>query len=170
MTRPTPPLQASAPCQREDVWPLRMICVQQAPYTADLQWNRVSNLRPSGPKVETLPLGHRGLETEIGNQASMCNSSNIDYGNNRKALILNRIPWPRWPSGKVSALKAGGSRFETRFLSRSTVYCTISTLKLYVGGQTSSRWCGWAGWREGCRHWCRLPHQTMFKITRAIPK
>ncbi|GBN59286.1 hypothetical protein AVEN_201964-1 [Araneus ventricosus] len=25
------------------------------------QWNRVSNLEPSGPKAETLPLGHRGL-------------------------------------------------------------------------------------------------------------
>ncbi|GBN14348.1 hypothetical protein AVEN_214559-1 [Araneus ventricosus] len=35
--------------------------VQQAPYTADLQCNRVSNLRLSGPEVETLPLGHRGL-------------------------------------------------------------------------------------------------------------
>ncbi|GBN37845.1 hypothetical protein AVEN_256026-1 [Araneus ventricosus] len=34
----------------------------QAPYTADLQWNRVSNLEPSGPKAETLPLGHSGLE------------------------------------------------------------------------------------------------------------
>ncbi|GBM36841.1 hypothetical protein AVEN_82831-1 [Araneus ventricosus] len=65
MTRTTPelapPLQASAPHQREDVWPLRTISVQQAPYTADLQWNRVSNLRPSSPGVETLPLGHRGL-------------------------------------------------------------------------------------------------------------
>ncbi|GBO28268.1 hypothetical protein AVEN_24545-1 [Araneus ventricosus] len=36
-------------------------CVQQAAYTADLQWNRISNLRPSGSEVETLPLGHRGL-------------------------------------------------------------------------------------------------------------
>ncbi|GBN22333.1 Photoreceptor-specific nuclear receptor [Araneus ventricosus] len=35
--------------------------VQQAPYTADLRWNRVSGLRPSGPKLETLPLSHRGL-------------------------------------------------------------------------------------------------------------
>ncbi|GBM34908.1 hypothetical protein AVEN_41456-1 [Araneus ventricosus] len=35
--------------------------VQQAPYMEDLQWNRVSNLRPSGPEVETLPLGHSGL-------------------------------------------------------------------------------------------------------------
>ncbi|GBM53474.1 hypothetical protein AVEN_95768-1 [Araneus ventricosus] len=26
---------------------------------ADLQWNRVSNLQPSGPEVETVPLGHR---------------------------------------------------------------------------------------------------------------
>ncbi|GBN93171.1 hypothetical protein AVEN_50889-1 [Araneus ventricosus] len=26
----------------------------------ELQWNRVSNLEPSGPKAEILPLGHRG--------------------------------------------------------------------------------------------------------------
>ncbi|GBO33501.1 hypothetical protein AVEN_101189-1 [Araneus ventricosus] len=38
--------------------------VQKAPYTADLQWNRVSNLEPSCPKAETLPLGHRGLLVE----------------------------------------------------------------------------------------------------------
>ncbi|GBO18083.1 hypothetical protein AVEN_231760-1, partial [Araneus ventricosus] len=30
----------------------------------DLQWNRVSNLEPSGLKAETLPLGHRGLLDE----------------------------------------------------------------------------------------------------------
>ncbi|GBO29328.1 hypothetical protein AVEN_184184-1 [Araneus ventricosus] len=36
---------------------------------ADLQWNRVSNLEPSGPKTKTLPLGHRGLlqHNEIAN-------------------------------------------------------------------------------------------------------
>ncbi|GBO31769.1 hypothetical protein AVEN_150738-1 [Araneus ventricosus] len=33
----------------------------QAPYTADLQWNRVSNLKPSDPEAETLPLGHLDL-------------------------------------------------------------------------------------------------------------
>ncbi|GBM48377.1 hypothetical protein AVEN_103562-1 [Araneus ventricosus] len=35
-------------------------CVQQAPVTADLQRNRVSNLESSGSEAETLPLGHRG--------------------------------------------------------------------------------------------------------------
>ncbi|GBO05665.1 hypothetical protein AVEN_224959-1 [Araneus ventricosus] len=30
--------------------------VQQAQYTTNLQWNRISNLEPSAPKVETLPL------------------------------------------------------------------------------------------------------------------
>ncbi|GBL76419.1 hypothetical protein AVEN_53191-1 [Araneus ventricosus] len=29
--------------------------VHQAPYTENLQWNRVSNLDPSGLKAETLP-------------------------------------------------------------------------------------------------------------------
>ncbi|GBM85804.1 hypothetical protein AVEN_273658-1, partial [Araneus ventricosus] len=34
------------------------------PHTrSDLQWNLVSNLEPSGPKVETLPLGHRCFAT-----------------------------------------------------------------------------------------------------------
>ncbi|GBN18280.1 hypothetical protein AVEN_175165-1 [Araneus ventricosus] len=79
MTRTTPelapPLKASAHTlfnaltpvgsawvvSREGVWPLRMINVQQAQYTMDHQWNRVSNLEPPGPKAETLPLDHRGL-------------------------------------------------------------------------------------------------------------
>ncbi|GBL91248.1 hypothetical protein AVEN_195134-1 [Araneus ventricosus] len=39
--------------------------VQQAPYTADLQWNRISNLEPFGSKAETLPLGHRGLNLSV---------------------------------------------------------------------------------------------------------
>ncbi|GBO33428.1 hypothetical protein AVEN_121418-1, partial [Araneus ventricosus] len=37
-----------------------MISVQQAQYTMDLQWNRVSNLEPTGAKADTLKLGHRG--------------------------------------------------------------------------------------------------------------
>ncbi|GBN70486.1 hypothetical protein AVEN_93936-1 [Araneus ventricosus] len=35
--------------------------MQQVPYTVDLQWNRASNLEPSGPNAKTLPLGHRGF-------------------------------------------------------------------------------------------------------------
>ncbi|GBO24458.1 hypothetical protein AVEN_17281-1 [Araneus ventricosus] len=34
--------------------------VQLVPYTADLQWNRVSSLEPSGSKAETFPQGYRG--------------------------------------------------------------------------------------------------------------
>ncbi|GBN09098.1 hypothetical protein AVEN_162065-1 [Araneus ventricosus] len=34
--------------------------MQQTPYTAEPQWNRVSNLKPFGPDVGTLPLGHLG--------------------------------------------------------------------------------------------------------------
>ncbi|GBL88772.1 hypothetical protein AVEN_158904-1 [Araneus ventricosus] len=59
MTRTTPELasslQTSTPHQRED-----------APYTADIQYKRVSNLEPSGSKAETLPLGHRGHEERVG--------------------------------------------------------------------------------------------------------
>ncbi|GBL77065.1 hypothetical protein AVEN_12713-1 [Araneus ventricosus] len=35
--------------------------VQQAQYTTNHQWNRVSSLQPSCPQAETLLLGHRGL-------------------------------------------------------------------------------------------------------------
>ncbi|GBN96085.1 hypothetical protein AVEN_31497-1 [Araneus ventricosus] len=38
----------------------RPLRVQRAPYTADLRWNRVLGLGPSGPGVGTLPLGHCG--------------------------------------------------------------------------------------------------------------
>ncbi|GBM08283.1 hypothetical protein AVEN_101418-1 [Araneus ventricosus] len=70
MTRTTPdlapPLQTSARHQREDVWPPQLsFSVQQAPYTTDLQWNRVWYLRPSGPEVETLPQGHRSLSSQF---------------------------------------------------------------------------------------------------------
>ncbi|GBO03104.1 hypothetical protein AVEN_16541-1 [Araneus ventricosus] len=39
--------------------------MQQAPYTSDLQWNRVSNLEPSGSKAEILPLGYRDLNKKF---------------------------------------------------------------------------------------------------------
>ncbi|GBM34840.1 hypothetical protein AVEN_208042-1 [Araneus ventricosus] len=70
MTRTTPELapalQTSAPHQREDVCPSTQDLACNRPPTTDLQWNRVSNLEPSGPEVETLPLGHRGLQKHVG--------------------------------------------------------------------------------------------------------
>ncbi|GBL80834.1 hypothetical protein AVEN_26260-1 [Araneus ventricosus] len=50
-----PPLQPSAPHQREGIWP-RRIWRAPGPLT---RRNRVSNLEPSGPAVETLPQSHR---------------------------------------------------------------------------------------------------------------
>ncbi|GBN47686.1 hypothetical protein AVEN_132807-1 [Araneus ventricosus] len=35
------------------------LACNRSTHTADLQWNRVSSLKPSGPEVENLPLGHR---------------------------------------------------------------------------------------------------------------
>ncbi|GBO15269.1 hypothetical protein AVEN_273561-1 [Araneus ventricosus] len=56
MTRTTPelaPLQTSTtPHQREDALTTTQDLACKVPYTADLQWNRVPNLEPSGPKAE----------------------------------------------------------------------------------------------------------------------
>ncbi|GBN39766.1 Transposable element Tcb2 transposase [Araneus ventricosus] len=52
----TAPLQTSTPHQREDIWPPTY---DLACSTTD-KWNRAPNLGSFGPKVETLPLCHRG--------------------------------------------------------------------------------------------------------------
>ncbi|GBL92162.1 hypothetical protein AVEN_91508-1 [Araneus ventricosus] len=55
----TPPRQTCAPHQWEDVCPPTYdLACNRYTYTADLQWNRVSNLEPLGTEAETLPLGH----------------------------------------------------------------------------------------------------------------
>ncbi|GBN37953.1 hypothetical protein AVEN_164209-1, partial [Araneus ventricosus] len=51
---PPSPLQTHAPCQREDLWsPTCYFACNRPTYTTDLE--------PSGPEAQTLPLGHRGL-------------------------------------------------------------------------------------------------------------
>ncbi|GBM03980.1 hypothetical protein AVEN_99181-1 [Araneus ventricosus] len=62
------PLQTSTPHQREDVWPLRMIQRAAGPIHDGSSVESGSNLDPSGPKAETLPLDHRdptGREKKI---------------------------------------------------------------------------------------------------------
>ncbi|GBO30935.1 hypothetical protein AVEN_62394-1 [Araneus ventricosus] len=44
---------------------------------ADLQWNRVSNMEPSGPTAETLPLGHHVLKTSR-NVQLLCDLGSVD--------------------------------------------------------------------------------------------
>ncbi|GBN89371.1 hypothetical protein AVEN_139948-1 [Araneus ventricosus] len=51
----SPPLQTSIPHQH--LAPCK-IYHARTPYMADFLWIRVSNLEPSGPEAETLPLGH----------------------------------------------------------------------------------------------------------------
>ncbi|GBM52428.1 hypothetical protein AVEN_105029-1 [Araneus ventricosus] len=48
--------------------------MQQAPYTADLQ----SNLRPSGPEVETLPPGHRCVRWLVAVLKLVCPAAQLD--------------------------------------------------------------------------------------------
>ncbi|GBL73446.1 hypothetical protein AVEN_159450-1 [Araneus ventricosus] len=69
MTRTTPDL---TPCsldfrayQLEDVWPPAYDLACRPTYTADLRWNRLSNLEPSGVEGESLPLGHRSRPIEV---------------------------------------------------------------------------------------------------------
>ncbi|GBO10868.1 hypothetical protein AVEN_4186-1 [Araneus ventricosus] len=64
MTRTTPELapliQISAPHQKEALWPCTYDLTFNRPtYTAGLQWNRFSNLKPSSLEGETSPLSHR---------------------------------------------------------------------------------------------------------------
>ncbi|GBO39377.1 hypothetical protein AVEN_43203-1 [Araneus ventricosus] len=63
MTRTTPelapPLQASVPHQRKDVSPTSDSTCTRFTSMADLHWNQVSNMEPSGSEAETLLLGHR---------------------------------------------------------------------------------------------------------------
>ncbi|GBN75578.1 hypothetical protein AVEN_162114-1 [Araneus ventricosus] len=70
MTRTTPelapPIQISAPHQKEALWPRTYDLTFNRPtYTAGLQWNRFSNLKPSSLEGETLPLNHRGPEKKL---------------------------------------------------------------------------------------------------------
>ncbi|GBM43126.1 hypothetical protein AVEN_148695-1 [Araneus ventricosus] len=55
-----PSLQISAPYRGRTFGHYVGFSMQHAPDTVGLQWNRASNLEPSGPEVETLLLGHRG--------------------------------------------------------------------------------------------------------------
>ncbi|GBO16757.1 hypothetical protein AVEN_1244-1 [Araneus ventricosus] len=66
-----------------------------------------------------------------------------------KSNFLTIAEWPRWPSGKVSALGLEGCRCETRFHCRSVVFRGLLHVKSYVGGRMSSRLCGAEVWREG---------------------
>ncbi|GBM32447.1 hypothetical protein AVEN_136026-1 [Araneus ventricosus] len=70
MTRATtelaPLLQSSGSHQREGVWPSTYDLRYSKPaYTNYLQWNRVSDMEPSDPKAEILPLGHRGFHCVV---------------------------------------------------------------------------------------------------------
>ncbi|GBM58522.1 hypothetical protein AVEN_268600-1 [Araneus ventricosus] len=61
-----PPPQTSTPNQREDVRPTTTDLTYNRPtHSADKQWNRVSNLKPSGPELETLPLGQIPLKGHL---------------------------------------------------------------------------------------------------------
>ncbi|GBN21115.1 hypothetical protein AVEN_49215-1 [Araneus ventricosus] len=79
--------------------------VDWAPYTADLQWNRVSNLRPSGPEVETLPLGHRGLYPTLETESNIIT---VAIKEERSRLLNHRLLIP------IFVMPPGGAILKSR--------------------------------------------------------
>ncbi|GBL95694.1 hypothetical protein AVEN_653-1 [Araneus ventricosus] len=65
--------------------------VRQAKYTMDLQWKRVSNLEPSAPEADALPLGHSHAEDNyivLGEQAGRRRRFVNLYNNNEFSCCL----------------------------------------------------------------------------------
>ncbi|GBM26986.1 hypothetical protein AVEN_47186-1 [Araneus ventricosus] len=86
MTRATPELTGPFPDFRSTpaggrLPPMYDLTCNRPTYTADVQWNQVSNLELSGPEVETLPIGDRvkkdvkvGIEADYHN-VEVCETS-----------------------------------------------------------------------------------------------
>ncbi|GBO28066.1 hypothetical protein AVEN_37790-1, partial [Araneus ventricosus] len=77
---------------------------------------------------------------------------------------------PRWPSGKISDSEPAG--FQARNPNPLKIPRVLGLLhvKSYVGGQTSSRWCGAETWRGRCELRCRPRHLTVVQNCDARPK
>ncbi|GBN58674.1 hypothetical protein AVEN_32235-1 [Araneus ventricosus] len=74
------------------------------------------------------------------------------------------------PSGKISASRPDGSRFETRFHCRSVLYMGLLPVKLYVVGSKVLSLVRSGSLERSCQLRCRPRHLTRFKITKSIPK
>ncbi|GBM13690.1 hypothetical protein AVEN_148208-1 [Araneus ventricosus] len=103
---PTPLIQASSPQQREDVWPptYDLTCTRPA-CTADLQLNRVSNLKLSGPEsrsyygtsatARTLEDLRRSTQESIGKFIIWADNNNLEVSPDNTNYIL----FTRWAAG-----------------------------------------------------------------------
>ncbi|GBM59941.1 hypothetical protein AVEN_4008-1 [Araneus ventricosus] len=74
MTRTTlelaPPLQTSAPYQREDIWRPTYDLTCSSPNTRRIfNGIEIRAWSPPAPEVKTLPLGHRGSRSTYGKEA-----------------------------------------------------------------------------------------------------
>ncbi|GBO28910.1 hypothetical protein AVEN_155517-1 [Araneus ventricosus] len=67
--------------------------IQRAQRTADLQWNRVSNLEHSDTKTETLPLGHRDLSNGDKGELYVCCRSTGQTADPRAKKFGPNIIW-----------------------------------------------------------------------------
>ncbi|GBM88348.1 hypothetical protein AVEN_20834-1 [Araneus ventricosus] len=91
MTRTTPelvpPFQISSPHQREDFLPTAHYLECSIPtYTADLQWNRVSSLKPSGPKASLYHLDRLLIQTN----GAVKTGFSLDYLDKYPGLVLHK--------------------------------------------------------------------------------
>ncbi|GBM80881.1 hypothetical protein AVEN_52355-1 [Araneus ventricosus] len=57
--------------------------------TAELQWNRVSNLEPSGYESRSLSLGHHGPKNQF--RACSCESSQGKIANDLRLMTVGQI-------------------------------------------------------------------------------
>ncbi|GBM90573.1 hypothetical protein AVEN_153978-1 [Araneus ventricosus] len=77
---------------------------------------------------------------------------------------------PRWPSGEISALGPEGSRFETRFHRRSTVYGACCTLNHNVVAKCPPVGVVWKFGEGVCQLRCHPYHMTVVQNYEVRPK
>ncbi|GBM10041.1 hypothetical protein AVEN_24022-1 [Araneus ventricosus] len=115
-----------------------------------------SNLEPSGPKAETLPLGHRGLLQHEGDQKEQRSD---DIGRNAKKIQLNCKYFSNFarlrPEGGRGGLVARSRPRDRRATgpkhdSTEDPLCMGPVARqIILIGQTPSRWCSAEAWRGG---------------------
>ncbi|GBM58150.1 hypothetical protein AVEN_213035-1 [Araneus ventricosus] len=121
--------------------------------------------RPSSRQAKTLSCVCRTF------LYTKCYSSGLSVpANNMKANDANNVRVKGRGGLEVRSQplsrKAPGSKPD---LLKIPAHVGLLHAKLYVVGQTSSRWCGAEVWKGGCQLRCRPRHLTVVKIAKFVP-